>query len=430
MKRFLLDREAAKNYLLPKRLRDIRNGLFSILLIFLYIYFYEHDNWLEYTTTLLTAFAVSVALLIGLQSLTYYLGIKKYADSYFFLDGPTLIHEWKDGKTAFLDLSIVDRPNSNLQQGNLVSHSLFMQLPKGIKDRDELLIEIHMAMEIYGDRSMETKTGLDRFWQSGILYHAAVFVALTIITQVGGIIHILSHFAFKKLKLNKVRRRILFIGAYLLFTLLIIPLVAPLLGRYPLPLTGNLKPLNYLTILLNRHYVKKDLKAQLVQAAGAMSDQFPGTSVRYLDANFPFISGFPLLPHLSHNDGKKVDLGFFYTNKETGLASDSGPSFIGYGVYASPGEGETNYAQRCNAEGYWQYGFLERLVPQWKADSYTVDVERTTALLKILLGQKETSKIFIEPHLKATWGLVQYDKVRFHGCQAVRHDDHIHLQIQ
>ena len=30
--------------------------------------------------------------------------------------------------------------------------------------------------------------------------------------------------------------------------------------------------------------------------------------IHYLDANFPFINKFPLLPHLSHNDGKKIDI--------------------------------------------------------------------------------------------------------------------------
>jgi hypothetical protein len=32
--------------------------------------------------------------------------------------------------------------------------------------------------------------------------------------------------------------------------------------------------------------------------------------------------------------------------------------------------------------------------------------------------------------LKARWNLTQYDKIRFHGCQAVRHDDHIHTQVK
>jgi hypothetical protein len=35
-----------------------------------------------------------------------------------------------------------------------------------------------------------------------------------------------------------------------------------------------------------------------------MDEKFPGTVTIALDANFPFVNGFPLLPHLSHADGK------------------------------------------------------------------------------------------------------------------------------
>ena len=46
-----------------------------------------------------------------------------------------------------------------------------------------------------------------------------------------------------------------------------------------------------------------------------------------------------------------------------------------------------------------------------------------------ILKQNEISKIFIEPHLKKRMNL-KNPKIRFHGCRAVRHDDHIHLQIK
>ncbi len=429
MKRFLLDKEAAKAYLLPKRLRDIRRAIFFMLVLFLYIYFYKHQNWLEHQSVILFAFGGSLVLLIASQALIYHLGVRKYANSHFFVDGAILYHEWKNGKSAFLDLSITDRVNSDLRQGDLTSPALYMELPVGIKDRNELLTEIHMTMEIYGDRAMEKETGLERLWRSGILYRSCLFILLTILTQTGGFVYLLAHFISKKWQLNKVKRRLLFVSTYLLFCLLLIPLVAPVFGRSALPINGQLKPLNYLTVLLNRHYVSKELKDLLLEATDTMHQQYQ-SPIRYLDANFPFINGFPLIPHLSHNDGKKVDLAFYYKDKQTGEASDGSPSFIGYGVYESPEGGETDYPEQCSMQGYWQYGALEILVPQWRAHHYTVDAERTRALLEILLEQKETSKIFIEPHLKNRWGLELYDKVRFHGCRAVRHDDHIHLQIQ
>jgi len=49
-------------------------------------------------------------------------------------------------------------------------------------------------------------------------------------------------------------------------------------------------------------------------------------------------------------------------------------------------------------------------------------------LLNALLAQAQTSKIFIEPHLKKRLELAN-KKLRFQGCKATRHDDHIHLQI-
>jgi hypothetical protein len=71
------------------------------------------------------------------------------------------------------------------------------------------------------------------------------------------------------------------------------------------------------------------MKTAVVNVAKAMNSKYPGSVVNYLDANFPFYNGFPLIPHLSHNDGKKLDLSFYYKTKdqkETNLV----PSFIGY----------------------------------------------------------------------------------------------------
>jgi len=83
--------------------------------------------------------------------------------------------------------------------------------------------------------------------------------------------------------------------------------LAKYFGRVPLPMTKfeNLVPHNFLTPILNRHYVKPKLKSQLIEIAKMTNIINRKLKVSYLDANFPFIYGFPLLPHLSHNDGKK-----------------------------------------------------------------------------------------------------------------------------
>nr|WP_261337459.1 hypothetical protein [Rhizobium leguminosarum] len=38
-------------------------------------------------------------------------------------------------------------------------------------------------------------------------------------------------------------------------------------------------------------------------------------------------------------------------------------------------------------------------------------------------------KIFIEPHLKNALGIAD-SHIRFQGCRAARHDDHIHIQVE
>jgi hypothetical protein len=253
---------------------------------------------------------------------------------------------------------------------------------------------------------------------------------LTVLTQVGGVIYLGIILIAYKLNLSRIRTIGMFTIAYLVSTFIVIPLIAPVFGRTNLPMTGNLRPLNIGTCFLNRHYVRPEFKKQLVKIADQMNSKSEGTKINYLDANFPFYNGFALLPHLSHNDGKKVDLAFYYNDISTGERTNDSPSFIGYGVHDSPTNNEVNYPDKCSDKGYWQYGALKQVVPQWNKDDFAVDVERTKELIRLLSVDDLTSKIFIEPHLKQRWGLSQYNNIRYHGCQAVRHDDHIHSQIR
>ena len=56
--------------------------------------------------------------------------------------------------------------------------------------------------------------------------------------------------------------------------------------------------------------------------------------------------------------------------------------------------------------------------------------ERTRELLRLLVEHPSIQKILIQPHLKKRLDLEGYDKVRAQGCQAARHDDHVHVQQQ
>jgi hypothetical protein len=46
-----------------------------------------------------------------------------------------------------------------------------------------------------------------------------------------------------------------------------------------------------------------------------------------------------------------------------------------------------------------------------------------------LTAQPEVARIFVEPYLAERLG-VAGGKVRFQGCWAARHDDHVHVEIR
>ncbi len=208
-------------------------------------------------------------------------------------------------------------------------------------------------------------------------------------------------------------------------------MIAKPLGRVPLPLfkTNNLQPGTALTFFLNRNYVRPELREIVFNVAEVVGSEYPGTTVNYLDANFPFINGFPLLPHLSHNDGKKIDFAFLYTDKQTGVVTNQIPSIIGYGICESPKLNEENMPGLCEQRGYWQYNFLQKAIPQEVKEKFDFDQVRTKRLVQLFAEEKSIARIFIEPHLKTRLSLTN-PKIAFHGCHAVRHDDHFHVQLK
>jgi hypothetical protein len=264
------------------------------------------------------------------------------------------------------------------------------------------------------------------------IFYTVLIGFLTLLTQVGGVIFIVSLVLNQFVQLPKLRRfklLILFVSLYLLTTFLIIPPLAKLGGRVPLPyFQKTLQPLSYWTCILNRHYVKLELKETASNISDAMAQQYPGTVLMYLEASFPFIDGYPLLPHLSHNDGKKLDICFFYLSP-SGEQIKGHPSPIGYGVFEGPQKGETQMPQWCANSGYWQYSVMEKVIPQWNKSKFVFDKERTKALINFIVRDPSIRSMYIEPHLKERLGLM-HPKILFHGCFAVRHDDHIHINLK
>lgn len=268
------------------------------------------------------------------------------------------------------------------------------------------------------------------------LYLTTAFILLTILTQIGGFIFLLNRLVTRYIDNHVSNKWLLslckifsFLILYLICTLFVVPPLAKLLGREALPMRSNahLRPLNVLTCLLNRHYVKPSLKTAILRTSREFVLKYPEAKLYYLDANFPFMDGFPLIPHLSHNDGRKLDLAFCYRDHTSGKPIAGAPSFIGYGICEESRVGESNTAKMCAEKGYWQYSILKKVMPQGAKERYDLDEERTATLVQLLSNQKELTKIFVEPHLVGRLKLDR-SKIRFQGCHAVRHDDHIHVQ--
>ncbi len=256
------------------------------------------------------------------------------------------------------------------------------------------------------------------------LFGIIFFAVLTVTTQIGGVAFLLARL-LSKISVFRSKGILLFLFSYTFLSFGVVPLVAPLFGRVQVVNNDKVKPTSYLTVLLNRNYVRPELNDLLSSVALNLPDRI---ELRYLDANFPFIDGFPLLPHLSHNDGKKIDLSFIYTGAD-GKLSNKKPSRSGYGVFEHPSSEEFDQTETCLSQGYWQYDYPKYLTFGVPNDDLIYSNEGTKVLLTAILQEKVTGKVFIERHLRDRMGMKD-NRLRFQGCRAVRHDDHIHIQLK
>jgi len=270
-----------------------------------------------------------------------------------------------------------------------------------------------------------------------------LFLLLTVLTQVGGLSYLVSGLGLRFIPMGGItplRRRLLRVavhaGFYLLVTFVVVPPLASANGRVPLPAFGRdgLGPRNFLTVLLNRRYVRPVLRDLLVERSARMAELDPGFRQNYFDANFPFRlgygpfrnTGFPLLPHISHSDGRKVDLGFVYRDAATGQLSGNTPSAIGYGISEEPLPGERNRPREC--QRYRMYSLMRDIWPQDAKADYVFDAALTREMIDGFARDQRVQKVLLEPHLTTRLRLGS-GKVREVQCGSVRHDDHVHVQV-
>ncbi|MGB5943737.1 MAG: hypothetical protein WBG71_12715 [Leeuwenhoekiella sp.] len=260
-----------------------------------------------------------------------------------------------------------------------------------------------------------------------LLGNLLLIAFLTVLTQTGGLIYLITLLLIRKKKARLFRRTLFFTAAYGITTFLILPAAAKKFGKIAISENEGITAQAFYTKLCNRNYVVPALNETLQQASKDFSLKHPDIQVQYLDAAFPLFKDFPLYPHRGHDDGNRIDLAFIYQNPDGSMTNDK-PSRSGYGIFAAPKPGEVNQAEICANQGKWQYDFT-KYVTLGNANPELSLAEKATAdLIKALLAQPKSEKLFLEPHLKSRLNLTN-DKVRYHGCWAVRHDDHIHFQI-
>jgi hypothetical protein len=262
-------------------------------------------------------------------------------------------------------------------------------------------------------------------WPSwrGKLAGLLLVLLLTGLTQVGGLL------AWPALGLasRRTRRHRDALVLFVLFQalgLLLVPPLAEATGRVALPCwrEGALGPRSWVYCVGHRRYAEPELAEEIVQIAALVAEQHPGTVVRYLDAGFPFLDGFPLLPHLSHHDGRKLDLALLYED-EDGEPIDGGGSPIGYFGYVPVPAGEQPACRPSLFDLRWDLPLLQPLLAP------RLDEERTGTLIRVAARRPHIGKLLLEPHLQRRLSVTS-DKVRFQGCRAARHDDHVHIQLR
>ncbi len=262
---------------------------------------------------------------------------------------------------------------------------------------------------------------------------ALAFVFWTALTQIGGAAYLLA----QVIRWGRPSEPFigLFFSLYLGMSLLAV-YVAPVFGRVPLPcFESSSSPLvsaSPLFCALNRHYVTAETREMLDSLSIAVATEHPGALTMTLDASFPFLDGFPLLPHLSHDDGEKVDLAFYYRGETGGYSRGASRSPLGYWAFEEPRAGD-----HLPCEGRqrwpsfrWDMRWLQPIMEQ----DLIVDAPRMRTALRWLEtdgARFRFGKVFIEPHLADRFGVEPgSDVIRFQGCRAARHDDHLHIQLR
>lgn len=267
-----------------------------------------------------------------------------------------------------------------------------------------------------------------RTWWGKMLALALTLI-LTVVTQVGGLllwpIWALAFRAFNpSTRWQKLLGRpMILLAAYLIGMNSLVPWSAHYAGRTPLPSYATddmpVEPLHLIYPLLGRNYVRFHARDRLIQAAQHAARAHPGLTIQYLDTGFPF-PWPPLLPHLSHSDGQKVDIALAFAKDGEPVPYARSP--IGYWGFAKESrERCQGHQSRYPIPLRWDFAWLQPLLPD-----LDLDLSANRAMVRAFDKTPGVCTILLEPTLH---NLLPARKLRANSCNVARHDDHLHLRF-
>ncbi len=93
-------------------------------------------------------------------------------------------------------------------------------------------------------------------------------------------------------------------------------------------------------------------------------------------------------------------------------------------------QGEYDYPKVCaDCSNDFKHNYLRKITPQFQKIKFKFDAVRTQRFLELCVQNNLIKRIYLEPHLQTRLGFDSSNKIHRTGCNAVRHDDHIHIQL-
>lgn len=193
------------------------------------------------------------------------------------------------------------------------------------------------------------------------------------------------------------------------------------LVRLPCDKDGAIRPALQHYCKKDRNFVTPTARQAMHDAARKLAAQFPGVAITYTEASWP--SGVrPMPPHLSHGDGRQVDISVFYQSLDGKPLAAPEHGWNGFGAFEPPRR--ESERMKCPPGSNHAKGEDPPTDRKWRLDE-----ARTRALLKIFVEDQRVRRVLLEPHLKTRFGYAGHPKIRFAGCNAARHDDHLHVDF-